>query len=349
MREDLTKILSLHESFWKGENIGRPLYAYEKEFEVNLSEMKLADGSYVKDGIVLKPEMLSPEALHPLQADSDETQPMPYTKGDLFRTVSPYWKIPWMEAIVGCPPRVRITSNSIWAETQPDFSLENVRSPSDLIDEQWLKKLLEITKYLVDKFNGPYFVTQTIPTRGPIDILDAIIGTDRMIVEMYTHPRQTSEILEILGEVFIMVVKDQLELIPRFKGGYVNPFGFWAPGTSIRSQEHACAALSPKLYSKFVLPCEEKITSEFDYTTYHTHTGLLHLEDKIAELDTLNAIHVSVDPVPFDQPLPALLPKLAKLQEEKPIIIEGELTKADVDAAVERLPPKGLCIVSTSE
>jgi hypothetical protein len=73
---------------------------------------------------------------------------------------------------------------------------------------------------------------------------------------------------------------------------------------------------------------------------------MLHLEDKTAEMDTVDAIHISVDPEPYDLPLIDILPKLAKIQEKKPIIVDGEFTKKDIDEITRRLPPKGLCIIS---
>jgi hypothetical protein len=343
---DLRKIINLHSAFWKKES-KRPLFCYLNEYDENISKMKLAIGTTIVEGMLLSPEMISAENLHP-QFTCDKNKDLDKTlktEGDIFKTISPYWKIPWTEAIIGCPIHVSISSNSIWAEAPSTSELPNISSADDIINYKWLKKLIEVTKYLVKNFYDSYFVTQLSVTRGPIDMLDALIGTKRMVVAMHTQSQLISRVLRIFADVFIKVVKAQLEIIPTFNKGYCNSFGIWAPGKSIRAQDHASIVLSPKLYDKFVLPVEKIISSQFDYITYHTHTGMIWLEEKIADLDNINAIHILVDPEPFGLPLVDILTKIGRIQNKKSIIIEGEFSSRNIKNILKKLSPKGLLIM----
>ena len=60
--------------------------------------------------------------------------------------------------------------------------------------------------------------------------------------------------LSTATSVFVETLRAQLEVIDTIAGGYVNPFGIWAPGTVVRTQCDASAILSPDHYADWFLP-----------------------------------------------------------------------------------------------
>jgi hypothetical protein len=81
-------------------------------------ELRLADGTFAKDGQVLQPELLDPRRLDSADTATGEAE-VPRIHQDVFETVAPYYKIPWLETILGCEIQVSKKSESIWARPYP--------------------------------------------------------------------------------------------------------------------------------------------------------------------------------------------------------------------------------------
>jgi hypothetical protein len=263
----------------------------------------------------------------------------PARSGDVFAPVAPYSLVPWVEAIIGCPIHVSLKAHSMWS-LPPYQSLRQIDRVA--ADPAWLDKLREFTAFLAERAGGRYLVTQTL-MRGISDMLEALLGGDGLGLAIYDDPQKFHEVAAQCAEVFIEIGRAQLDLIPRFRGGMSNPFGLWAPGSSIRTQDDASALLSPAQYAEFILPYQERIAAAFDYSVIHLHSVCLHVADAVCD-SSLGAVQVSLDPVPFGPTVTELLPKLARILEKKPLILEGPFTQAELDLTLNTLDPRGLFI-----
>ncbi len=76
------------------------------------------------------------------------------------------------------------------------------------------------------------------------------MGPDLMCFSIYDHPDELCGFLEEVTDVFIEVLHALLARIPPVAGGYMSPFGIWAPGTVVRAQCDASAFLSAKHYAR---------------------------------------------------------------------------------------------------
>lgn len=338
-------LLELHRAWWKLEN-ERPILniVYRENFpwmwlqsdHIHGMELVLKDGSLAKDG-PLTPDMLSPESMHPT----------PFTHGDLFLPVMPFGKIPWLEAICGATPQISVKGNSIWGGFgegiwpedwwNTDFKVK--------INEDWLRLLVDTTKYCVDKFSKDFTIAQTSIMRGPVDIMAALVGDKNVIISMYRHPEATKKLLDKLADVCITVMKAQNDVIPKFRGGYVNCWGIWAPGTVTRNQEDGAAYLSPAFYQKFVQPVDRKIAQAFDHTTIHFHAAHYIHGDAVTDIEELGALQYSLEPPPYGPTLAEWIPILKRLIKKKPLILQAwYLTREQINTLLEELPPQGLCL-----
>jgi hypothetical protein len=336
-------LIELHRAWWKLEN-ERPLLnvTYREHFpwmwmqsdHVHGMEFVLKDGSLAQDG-PLRPDMLSPEKIH--------TQPA--THGDMFLPVMPYGKIPWMEAICGITPQVSVKANSIWAGFGEGIWPDDwwARGMEVEIQTEWLDLLVEMTQYCVDHFYGPYVVAQTSIMRGMMDIMAALVGDKNVVVGMYKHPRETHQLLDQLTDIAIMVMQAQNAVIPRFRGGAVNVWGIWAPGTVTRHQEDEAAYISPKLYRDFVQPYDQKLCQAFDYTAIHFHAAHHIHGEAVTDIPELGALQYSLEPPPYGPTLSEWIPILQRLIQKKPLILQAwYMTRPQIDRLLEALPPQGL-------
>jgi len=92
-----------------------------------------------------------------------------------------------------------------------------------------------------------------------------------------------------------------------------------------------------------MLPPQERIASEFDYSTIHLHSNSLHVVDAVLD-STISAVQVSMDPQPFGPTVMELLPTFAKIQEKKPLLIEGPMIQSELDELLKVLSPRVLYV-----
>jgi len=344
-RWDASGILERHKAFWNMEDVEKPLLRITRYRRTGFGQprssmrLPLADGTMAQDDVFyLEPEVLSPEVLSPMD---ERPSAVPATSGDVIPVLAPYTKVPWMEAIIGCPIRVSLQSSSMWSE--PALGADWYRDYRPLkLNDGWVKKLLEFTEYLSANSRGGYQVPNTL-MRGPSDMVDALIGEENLCLGIYEHPNEFHELMMLCADVFIEIANAQLDRISSFNEGYCNLFGIWAQGSSIRTQDDASALVSPVDYKEFMLPSQEYIASNFGYYTIHLHSNSLHVVDSVIN-STINAVQVSIDPQPYGPSVPELIPIFVKMQEKKPILIEGPMTQWEFDKLLGTLSPKGLYV-----
>lgn len=336
-------LIERHTAWWRREN-EEPLLnvVYREAFpwtwlhgdHARGMALVLDDGTIAVDG-PLTPDMIDPERVHAV----------PFTRGDVFLPVMPFGKIPWMEAICGVTPHVSVASNSIWGgHGRGIWPADWYAEPRKVtVRREWLDCLVALTRHCVDRFAGPFVVAQTAIMRGPMDVLAALIGDRSLVAGMYLHPDETHALLDDLAEICIEVMRAQNAVLPPFRGGHVNVWGIWAPGTVTRHQEDACAYLSPALYTEFIQPVDRKICQAFDYPTIHFHSAHHVHGDAVTDIAELGALQFNLEPPPYGPTLEEWIPLLQRLIRKKPLILQARtLTRAQVDRLLTALPPQGL-------
>jgi len=264
--------------------------------------------------------------------------------GDLFHSECAFSRIPWMEALVGCEIRAG-ADEAMWARPVLGPNHEGIERvvPSD--DNPWLVRLLVLTRALVEANDNIYLVSHTLQ-RGPIDLLSALLGDERMGLAFYDAPERVNEILGLAAETFVRVARAQYALIPAFHGGWVPwAYGLWAPGSVVRFQSDSASQISPSMYREHVLPHDRTIMQAFDYTIIDLHSaGTLHLLPVLLEEEDLNAISVTLDRYESAPGVAELMPTFARILEAKSLSIYGEVTTEELEALKRELPSRGLSL-----
>jgi hypothetical protein len=302
--------------------------------------LPLADGTAATSDLDVEPEILDLDRLagEPLKPGHLELD------GDLFRIAAPYSRVPWVEAILGTPIRATIQGGSMRTLAFVDDWSEWDRRPVKR-DDAWFDALKLLTEMMVGRSGGRYAVVHTL-MRGPSDLAEAVLGPRLMSLSMYDHPRELRRFLEEATEMFIDVLEQQAARIPAVDGGYVNPFGIWAPGAVVRTQCDATAFLSAKHYAEWFLPYDVKICEAVDHSIIHLHSCSLHTVDVLLEVERPHAVQVTLESEPSGPSLEAALATYRKILGVKPLILDGPLDREQVSWLLAELPLDGLCIIA---
>jgi len=328
----LAALLQRHEAFWNHQDRGEPLV-----------RVRFAQPRARFENVDVTPDMVDVEALTPVVGARDERKQL--VQGDLLHTECAFSRIPWMEAIVGCPIHSG-ADEAMWPGPVLGPNYEGIDDIVPSEDNPWLCKLLDLTRALVEANDGSYLVTHTL-MRGPVDMLSALMGDVRMGLALYDDPALIAEILARATEAFVQVARAQYGLLPSYEGGW-SPwtYSLWAPGTVIRLQSDSASQLSPAMYAAQILPHDRAIVGAFDYSILDLHSaGTLHLLPVLLEVEELSAVSVTLDPYESAPTVEALIPTLETILERKSVSLYGQMTMEELEA-LERALPTGCLAVN---
>ncbi|HEY3342855.1 MAG TPA: hypothetical protein VGK81_12590 [Anaerolineae bacterium] len=302
--------------------------------------LPLSDGTIATEDVALTPELID---LDRVAGPNQAPGPLAIY-GDLFSVADPYGRVPWVEAILGAPIHATIKGGSMRTLASID-SFEQWERQASHRDERWFGLLMQLTELLVSRSAGRFAVVQ--PTmRGPSDLAEAILGPVLMSYAMYDEPQHLEHFLDQVTDVFIGILHALLEHIAPVNGGYLSPFGIWAPGSVVRTQCDATAFLSAKQYTSWYLPHDLAICKSVDYSFIHLHSISLHTVDALLAQELPRAIQITLEAEPKGPSLAALLPVLRRILEVKPLLVEGQLSADQVAWLQDQLPSGGLAITA---
>jgi len=330
-------LLARHAAWWERK---AHLMAYPYEPELARLWLPLADGTTATDDLDLTPDMLDLERLAEPQLDT-EVAPM---GGGLLPVRVPYVRVPWMEAIAGCPIRALVASGSMRTHTiVTDW--DDLSRLQELRNDAWLDTLLALVERTVERCSAQRPIAHTL-MRGPGDIAEAMLGAERLCLAVYDHTEELASLLSYATALFEEVWREQASRIPRVRGGTVNWYGIWAPGSTVRTQCDASALTSPKQYADHMARWDLRTAQVADYSIMHLHSGSLHVVDTLLATPYPTAIQVSLDPPPSAPPWQELLPTFATILAHKPLLIDGYLSNEEARALEDALPRDGLAVIA---
>ncbi|MBI4581294.1 MAG: hypothetical protein HY718_16445 [Planctomycetes bacterium] len=262
--------------------------------------------------------------------------------GDFIWSGSAFWGIPWLEVALGCPVKADHSTGSIHAELPPSF-----RGPDDVPEfdarSPWMLKAVEFLERMAHRSAGRWPIGTT-RMRGISDLLSALYGGTDFIMAMLDRPDDVKRVCERLTEFWIAFGKLQLRHIPPFYGGLGSfYYNMWAPPGTIWHQEDAAALLSPQLYDEFIRPWDERIVASFDGCIMHQHPTRFVPTDFYLKMG-FTALELHVDK--GGPSAEALYPQHRKIMERVPLLIWGDLPRADLDWIFGNLPTAGLAVLA---
>ncbi len=346
----LTQALQPHRDFWDISKAGAPLIEVAYAPPDVYHTPPIRGVRFPTSGQPIRPDMLDPEQYWA----HFESSALP-VQGNLVQVAAPLG-IPWMAAMVGCPLYCKRSDGDlwfmgdIWAEPVARSSQELLDKVSFSPDNEWLQALLAFYRFMVGKVANKYELTTTL-LRGPSDMLGQLLGDERMAMELIDHPEETRQALHLLTDIWIQVHKAVIPLIPELARGTVNSWGIWAPGVTVRAQEDHAMILSPRMYKRFIGPCNEQMGAAFDYLLVHRHSGpmiqTLGRLEALLEMENVRGVQVTRDI--NSPPLERLIEIYGLIQQEKPVLIWGGFTRDEIQRILDSLEHRGLCIKARAE
>jgi len=251
----------------------------------------------------------------------------------------PMMTLPWVEAIIGCPIHHR--NGNIWADhwlNTYDRLGEIELKPGN----PWLERLLEFTDWLVELSDGRFPVAVSL-MRGPLDLLSAVRGPERMCLDLFDYPEQLDGVLDRLTNIWIQVAHAQLARIPAFEGGYsFSVISLWGHRPGGWFQDDAVALWSPRYYRRYLRACEERLSGCMEATGIHLHPASLFVIEDLVALPDLDVIEVNLEEM--GPTLEEMIPYLNRVLEVKNLVVWGDFTAADFLLMKEHLPTRGLAL-----
>ena len=335
-QKGMAERVALFQAFHRRENT-RPLFGFFKGSEYPLFRYPFSRA--LPEGRALRPEDFDVAAF---VADAERLfNEHEACGGDFIYSASAFWGIPWLEAALGCPIFANQGTGSIYSEPPPDFTPS--RLPAFSRDNPWMRLMAQMLEALAAASAGR-FPLATTRMRGVADLLSALYGADAFVFAMVDRPDEAARVAEQVTDLFIACGRFQLERIPDFHGG-MGSFYYhaWMPPGTVWHQEDAAALLSPDLYESFIGPCDRRIVAAFPHVVMHQHsTGFVPTD---AYLDMgMSAMELHIDS--GGPPAQALYERHTAILERCPLVIWGDIPRADLDWLFAELPPQGLAIIT---
>jgi hypothetical protein len=331
--------LARNEAFWTRAPADQPLLGMAVNITfplVRFSERPLP----LEEGQVT-PDMIDPRQF---LADWDSSFQRTEARGEtLFMVASPFDGIPWIEAIAGCDVYCSMAGGSVWAQ-HPDPTWESLRRVQFDPDSPWLRKLLEYSETLREHSAGRYPVGVPV-VRGVADMLEGLLGSQRMVLEFYDHAEDMHRLLEACCDIWKQLSDLLIQSFGEFRGGMgVGRRRVWGRGSCMLYQDDAVSLLSPAIYREFILPRQDEIFRRWDRTMIHVHSGTLPIVmEDLLSLESLDAIEVLIDPT--GRTLLQLIPLFRRIQEEKALLVCGDMHIDAVRLLLDNLSPSGLALL----
>lgn len=179
--------------------------------------------------------------------------------------------------------RISYTPDTTWF-----WPLEGVQSLADLhpvydADNPWWRRVVDVTRRAVERWGEQVLVGAT-DMGGNLDILAGLRGTEKLLFDLTDAPDEVERLRRELTDLWIRYY-DELYSITSAAGRGNACWGpVWAPGPGYMLQSDFSYMISPRMFTRFVLPDLEACCVHLDYAFYHLDGKgeLPHLEQILA-------------------------------------------------------------------
>jgi hypothetical protein len=264
---------------------------------------------------------------------------------DFFYVGSPYWGIPWLEAILGCSVTVAAAN----CRAEPCLKkLEDVdRLKLNLDENPWLKTLERFTQNLVQFADGRFPVCPPL-LRGPGDAACAMLGGEPFVTGMIDEPETMKRLLSHCAQTRLAVLQRLHKIIPPWQGTHAAggyPSKVWCRRTVAYYQEDSAALLSPRLFREFLLPPAREMRRAAEVNFIHLHSACLYPVDILLEDATFDIIEINLDHDGVSPGVASMIPTFQRIQRAgRPLLLWGDCLPEEWELIRRELSPIGLSL-----
>jgi hypothetical protein len=180
----------------------------------------------------------------------------------------------------------KFQNGTVWFDRPTDITEIVPLLESAEINEnnEWYSRLIQTTKYAVDRSRGQYSVGLS-DLGGVLDILSSFLGPKNLIINMKRNPSIIDTCRSIILEKLLKIYDDLQAIIDSANLGCNGWLNVWCEKHWYPMQCDFAAMLSPKWFRRFVLPDLVAQAEHMDYAIYHLDgpNQLPYVDDLIAE------------------------------------------------------------------
>jgi hypothetical protein len=242
-------------------------------------------------------------------------------------------------AFLGC--ELKIEPDTSWQEPCCS-SIDDIVKKQFTIENQWYKKINQITEIALRKSGGEYVVT--VPDLGSsAEIMAYMLGTEKLCFELMESSEMVKSSIKYIHNLWFKLYDEFYYKTQSSLKGSCMWLSAWAPGKTFPLQCDFSAMISPSMFEEFFLP-EIQMQSKFlDYPIYHLDgkEAIKHI-DLLLDIPELKAIQWCPGAsVGEDKSMLQWIPLLKRIQAKKKSI-HIEVNKNEVEPLLKELSPYGL-------
>ncbi|NLS79800.1 MAG: hypothetical protein GXY76_21345 [Chloroflexi bacterium] len=327
----LDTLLEKHRAFWRRDAKGF-LRAVSVFAPSEPSRLPQRDGRAITQAARLTPDMFDvglliddvlawdPSQNDPLLAARQQVLAFPGV-GDLLPLSRAFFKIPWLEAMLGCP--ITMTEGQIWVGHYEGTAEDAIRRGVHFEGNPWFQLYVEFLHQLQARLEPRYLASANTLLRGTCDLVAAILGVKEACVGWIEQPRLMARLLRVCTDANLAVIEAGRKALRPFQGGYMSAFGVWAPEYVVRTQADHSTLLSPRMYREQILPFDREVIAAAPHCIFHIHNNGYHIAPDLVQVPELDAIEVVVDPYPTGARKAYEIVMMQMILQHKALLIDG--------------------------
>lgn len=352
--EHFQSLLARHRAFWQGAEENsylRTTGVFAPSVPIGLPQR---DGSVITHAECVTPDMVDPDSMideverwDPDRLDATLIAQGNYLVsvglGDILPNTRPFSKIPWVEAMLGCP--LYMTEGQLWNEHYPGDPMEVIERGANLEHDPWFQLYLEFIRRLQTRIGDRYPVSANTLLRGTCDLVAAVMGVQEAAMGWIDDPPMMARLMRVCTDALLLVIEAGYKVLQPVHGGYQSGYGILAPAPVVSTQADHSTLLSAKMYERQILPFDVEIIRSCPYSVLHLHNCGVHIAPLLVQVPELNAIEVALDPYPAtDERRTYETEMYQMILEHKSLVLDASLPSLEeCDWLLAQLPKSRLC------
>jgi hypothetical protein len=323
-----------HQAFWAREKVDRPLLlltitAPERTQDDDLLESlsKSDPKRYWAD-----PEMVM------LRARRNQARTV--CLGDSLPTLRPPFGPSMLSGMLGS--RMEFAPNTVWfhptvedlAELEPlEFDPQN----------RWWRTILRCCEEVAAE---PGAIPGALSLGALGDNLAALIGTEKLMLEMVERPELVKRVLGRMLEILKACQQELFRVLSPAGQGTANWLGVWSPGKTGIVECDPSIMLSTEMYEEFFAREFQAMCGLFDHSLFHLDgTACQRHLDFLLRTPRLDGFQLGSDP---GTPAMKILPAIEKIQAAGKCVFTYAFPD-EIEELSATVSARGLCLVSSAK
>lgn len=228
----------------------------------------------------------------------------------------------------------------------PDYS--NLPATRFAIDNAWAQRFLAIQDYFEGHAESQ-FAQHPCLTMDALNFAVEMRGATTAYLDLYEHPAELRQLMEIGLDFNIRFQEAQLERIGGYAEGCFVWLGGWVPfPKAVSLSVDAYVICSVKSYAEFGLEYQSRLIEHFGHGLMHFHCTRADLAQEVAKLPGLELFQFGGD---TRDPLPEIdrLPEIRRAVGEVPIMASCSLENFRERLSARTLMPNVWYMVSSGD